>query len=223
MTPVTTEPEADGRLVETVADIVRRVDDVPLDRIIWHPFPATEDDVVRLCATEPKRLCELVNGVLVEKAMGYSEDVLGFWIGTLLNNFVVPRHLGLVGGPAAIMRLAPGMIRLPDVGFVPWVRLPFKDAHRKPIAPFAPDLAVEVLSKKNTRKEIARKRGEYFAAGTRLVWIVDPRKETVAVYTDPETYVLLTTADSLDGGVVLPGFTTPVAAIFGYLDRPDET
>lgn len=222
MTPATAEPAAEEPHVGTVADVVRLVGDVPLDRIVWHPFPATEDDVVRVCGSDPKRLCELVEGVLVEKAAGHQESLLAGWLVTCLNNFVVPRRLGVVGGPDAIMRLAPELVRLPDVSFVRWAALPTPDAHRRPVAAYAPELAVEILSERNTRREIDRKRREYFAAGTRLVWVVDPRAETVAVYTDPDTDTLLTRADTLDGGGLLPGFELRVADLFGYLDPPTD-
>ncbi len=55
--------------LETLADLMERLGDVPLHRIRLHPFPgtATVADVLRLCDGEPKCLCELVDGVLVEK------------------------------------------------------------------------------------------------------------------------------------------------------------
>ena len=51
-----------------------------------------------------------------------------------------------------------------------------------------------------------RKLGEYFDAGVRLVWLVDPRKQTVRVHTSVEHSVVLKEGQSLDGGDVLPGF-----------------
>jgi Uma2 family endonuclease len=83
----------------------------------------------------------------------------------------------------------------------------------------APDLAVEVLSPSNTRAEMARKRGEYFRAGVRLVWEIDPRKRGVRVYTAADQFTDLSAGDALDGGTVLPGFTLPLADLFAELDR----
>ena len=60
--------------------------------------------------------------------------------------------------------------------------------------------------------------GEYFAAGTRLAWVVDPKTETVRVHTGAQEWVILGLGDVLDGGDVLPGFRLPVRDIF----RPDE-
>ncbi|MDB5309617.1 MAG: hypothetical protein JWO38_3819 [Gemmataceae bacterium] len=202
--------------VETLADVLDRLGDVPLDRILWTPRPgtATEADVIRLVDGEPKRLVELVDGILVEKPTGCLEGLLAAVLGSILLTFVRSRTLGLVGGPDAIMRLKEGQDRLPDISYTAWASLPADDAHLKAVAVYAPDLAVEILSAGNTRKEIERKRREYFAAGTKLVWIVDPDDRTVAVFTDPDTHTLLTAADTLDGGTVLPGFTLPLADLF---------
>lgn len=210
MTPATAE-------YDTLADVLG---DIPLHRVLWRPYPgtATEADQLRYIERDKRRV-ELIDGVLVEKAMGFREALLASWIATLLNNFVVPRRLGLVAGADAPMRFTDTRTRLPDVCFVAWGSLPAPGAHLVAVADFAPDLAVEVLSRGNTRQEIEQKRREYFAAGTKLVWVVDRRSETVAVYTDPDTHTVLTTADTLTGDPVLPGFALPVADIFGYLEQ----
>jgi Uma2 family endonuclease len=78
---------------------------------------------------------------------------------------------------------------------------------------------VEVLSKGNTPKEIQRKLKEYFLAGTRLVWVVDPRQRHVRVYTAPDRFVVLTEADTLDGGDVLPGFQLPLRELFALVPQ----
>lgn len=201
---------------DTLADVIDRLGGVPLDRILWDPRPgtATEADVLRLLDGEPKRLVELVDGILVEKPVGYREGLLAITLGSILFNFVRPRKLGVVGAPDSPMRLKRGQDRMPDISFTAWANLPSGDAHLGRVAPYAPDLAVEILSPSNTRGEIEQKRREYFAAGTKLVWIVDPDARTVAVYTDPDTHTLLTEADTLDGGAVLPGFALPLAELF---------
>ena len=73
-----------------------------------------------------------------------------------------------------------------------------------------PDLVVEILSKGNTPKEMKRKLGEYFKAGVRLVWYVDPSKRTVTVYTAVDRSTVLHEDDTLDGGDVLPGFSLSI-------------
>ncbi len=65
-----------------------------------------------------------------------------------------------------------------------------------------------------TKAEIARKLEEYFAAGTRLAWVVDPKTRTVRVHTAPRESVVLGLGDVLDGGDVLPGLRLPVRDVF---------
>ena len=201
---------------ETLADVVERIGDIPLDRILWNPRPgtATEEDVIRLVDGEPKRLVELVDGILVEKAMGYREGLLAMTFGSIVLSFVRSQNLGVVGAPDSLMRLVKGQNRMPDISFTAWTNLPSNDAHLGRVAKFAPDLAIEIISPSNSRKEIERKRREYFASGTKLVWIVEPEDRTIAVFTDPTTFTLLTTADTLDGGSILPGFSLLLADLF---------
>lgn len=209
MTPATAEPD-------TLADVLERLGDIPPHRILWHPYPgtATEADQLRCVDGEPKRLVELIDGILVEKAMGQREALLAASLIHLLMMHVRPRRLGVVAAPDAIVRVGDDQNRLPDVCFTAWENLPSDSAHLTPVADFAPDLVVEILSEGNTRKEMDRKRREYFAAGTQLVWIIDPDARTGAVYTEPSTPTVLTASDTLTGGDVLPGFSLPLADLF---------
>jgi Uma2 family endonuclease len=218
MTPTVTAPPEP----ETLADLLHRLGDVPPERVRWRSLgTATEADVLRLAEGEPKRLCELVDRVLVEKPMGYREAALAALFIQALLNFVRPRRLGVVAGADGLMRLAQGLVRIPDVSFVSRDRVPIARAFGRSVADFAPDLAVEVLSPSNTRREMERKRREYFAAGTQLVWEVDPDARAVDVFTAPGAPAArLTEADTLDGGTVLPGFTLPLRDLFGEMDVP---
>jgi Uma2 family endonuclease len=208
--------------IDTVADLIRRLGDIPPERILWNPIPgtATEADALRL--VEGHHLVELIDGILVEKAMGFPESFLAIWIGTCLNNFVVPRKLGIVGGPDLMVRLVGAQVRLPDVSYYPWTSIPHAGELREPVGRIAPALAVEVLSPSNTPREIQRKRVEFFNSGTQLFWVVDPKNETIQVFTDEATFNVLTTDDTLDGGNVLSGFALPVSELFGYLDFPSN-
>jgi Uma2 family endonuclease len=204
------------RQPDTLADVLRRLGDIPPHRILWNPFPgtATEADQLRYVEGHPKRLVELVDGVLVEKAMGTRESFMAATLIAILMGFVRPRRLGLVGAPDIILRVQKGRNRMPDVTFTSWERLPAADAHLQPVGDFVPELLVEILSESNTKREIARKRREYFKGGAKLVWVIEPEDRTVAVYTDPKTHTILTAADTLTGGDVLPGFSLPLADFF---------
>jgi Uma2 family endonuclease len=206
--------------IETLADLLEQLGGIAPARVRFRPPPgtATEKHVLEVEAHED-RLCELVDGVLVEKAMGWRESLLASVLITILSNFVRPRNLGLVTGEAGMVRLASGLVRIPGVAFVSWDRIPNRRVPSDPIPALAPDLAVEVLSAGNTPGEMARKRQEYFAAGVRLVWLVDPAARTVEVYTDPHQSTVWHEADTLEGDAVLPGFALPLRELFAELDR----
>jgi Uma2 family endonuclease len=206
--------------IETLADLLDHLGGIAPERVRFRPLPgtATEQDMLAVEAHED-RLCELVEGVLVEKAMGWRESFLAGVILTILSNFVRPRRLGLVAGADGPVRLASGLVRIPDVAFVSWDRLPGRRLPTQPIPDVVPDLAVEVLSAGNTPAEMARKRQEYFTAGVRLVWLVDPETRTVEVYTASEPSIVLHAEHTLTGGEVLPGFTLPLRELFAELDR----
>jgi Uma2 family endonuclease len=208
--------------IDTVADLIHRLGDIPPHRILWNPTPgtATEADAIRLNDSVSRRLVELIDGTLVEKAMGFPESFLASWIVTCLNNFVTPHKLGIVGGADLLIRVVGTQVRLPDVSYYPWSSIPNAAELREPVGRIAPAIAVEVISPSNTKREIERKRIEFFSSGTVLFWVVDPKNETVQVYSDAMTFQVLTTADTLDGGAVLPGFTLAVSELFGYLDFP---
>jgi len=203
-----------------VADLLRRLGDIPPERVRMSPLPgqATEADVLAVGAHED-RSCELVEGTLVEKAMGLRESLLAIALGGILRAFIVPRNLGLVSGEQGTFALFPGLVRIPDVAFISWDRCPGGRVPGEPIPPLAPNLSVEVLSESNTRAEMARKRDEYFLAGVLLIWEVNPQARTVMVYTAPDQSTVLDHSQVLDGGTVLPGFTLPLADLFGELDR----
>ena len=206
--------------IHTLADLLESLGGVSPARIRFSPAPgtATEADVVAVERSENK-LCELVDGVLVEKVMGYRESILaGVLIGAL-RAFVAPRELGLVSAPDGMMRLFPGMVRIPDVAYVSWARVPDGRVPDDPVPDLVPDLAVEVLREGNTVAEIERKLREYFAAGVRLVWLVDADRRVVRVHTAPAQVRLLGASDTLVGGDVLPGFTLRLSELFAELDR----
>ena len=204
---------------ETIAELLKQLGDIPPERVRLKPTPgtATRRDLLQLL-DKFNIQCELVDGTLVEKAMGQIESSLGMWLGFYLCAYLEQHDIGRIYGSDAPHELEYKLIRLPDVAFVSHGRIPKGEARNKPVASWAPDLAVEILSKSNTRKEIDRKRGEYFAAGVRLVWVADPRKKTVKVYTSPDECVTLTTADMLDGGDVLPGFSLSIGTWYAKVN-----
>ena len=191
--------------INTLGDLLDQLGGISADRVRFRPAPgeATEQD----CFDAERRfgvLCELIDGTLVEKPTGLYESVLAVIIAGLLREFVSPRRLGIVAAPDGMYRVMPGKIRMPDVSFTCWDRLP-PDYQHQAAPDLSPDLAIEILSPSNTAREMARKRVKLFSGGTRLMWIIDPPTRSVAVYVDAESNPIVLNEDqSVDGGVVLP-------------------
>jgi Uma2 family endonuclease len=208
---------------ENVADLLERLGQIAPQRIRLRPPPgqATEADVLTVLDRD-NRLCELVDGTLVEKVMGFSESFLAAEIVREMGTFARSHDLGIVTGADGTIRLLEGLVRIPDVAFISWDRLPGRRLPTRPIPDLAPDLAVEVLSEGNTPGEMERKLKEYFLAGTRLVWFVDPARRTAEAYTSPETFTTINESQDLDGADVLPGFRLPLAALLERFPAPPK-
>lgn len=194
----------------TLADVLP--DDFPAHRVLLHPTPgtATVADVEAIHLRED-RLCELIDGTLVEKTMGYKESHLAAMLCYFLIDFLQTHPLGVVLGADGMTRLKVNQVRIPDVAVYLNARFLDGKLPDEAIPSIIPDLAVEVLSPSNTRAEMDRKLREYFAAGVRLVWYADPRQRQVTVYEAVDRSTVLDHTGTLDGGAVLPGFTLRVA------------
>jgi Uma2 family endonuclease len=206
----------------TVRELLKRLDGIPPSRILLQPPPgtATEQDVIE--AEAQGRICELVDGVLVEKAMGYYEDRLAMVLGHYIETFLDTNDLGIVLGGTGMMRPRPGLVRMPDVAFYAWSQFSDRLLPDEQILSRTPDLAVEVLSPKNTKREMDRKRGEYFGGGAQLVWQVYPKKRRVRVYTAVDQFEEYGEDQTLTGGAVLPGFTLSVRRWFERAGQREE-
>lgn len=206
--------------IPSLADVLRQLGSVSPERIPSRPplGCATEEDVL-VRTTGEKRLYELVDGVLVEKAMGYYESRVAVVLARFIEAFLETHDLGIVLGADGTLRLAPGLVRAPDVSFIAWERFPGRVLPSDPIPDLVPDLAVEVLSEGNTPGEMDRKLREYFEAGCRLVWYVDAVRREVRAYTSPDASVPRGEAEALEGGDVLPGFSLSMRTLFERAGR----
>jgi Uma2 family endonuclease len=206
---------------DTFADLYKQIGEVPLERIRMRPAPgmATEEDVVALLGAADKRLCELVDGVLVEKAMGAEESLLAGILVELLWRFVRPRKLGWVMPPDGAVRLFPKLVRIPDVSFIRRGRAPGGRFPKVPLLDLVPDLAVEVLSPGNTKAEMGRKLRDYFLAGIPVVWLINPRTRSAEVYTSPDKKKRVGIHQALRGGDILPGFSLALKELFNLAEE----
>jgi Uma2 family endonuclease len=204
----------------TVAELLEKLGGIPPERVRLHPPPgtATEEDLLAVNDHE-ESICELVDGVLVDKPLGFPESVVAVQMVHPLYQHIAEHDLGILAGAAGPLRLRPGLVRIPDVSFVSWDQLPRRKVPLEPIPDLYPDLAVEVLSAGNTKGEMERKRREYFLSGTRLVWLVDLQERCVRVYTSPDRSRLVKEDQTLNGGDVLPGLSLPVRQVFERMSR----
>jgi Uma2 family endonuclease len=148
------------------------------------------------------------------KAMGFFEDRVSGVLLYFLESYLEEHDFGFCVGAQALMRIVPGRVRLPDVSFISWDKVSNYRVPTEPIADLTPDLAVEVLSKGNTCREMKGKREEHFRGGARLVWEINPKKQSARVYTSPNQSQQIGPDDVLDGGDVLPGFVPPLKRLF---------
>jgi Uma2 family endonuclease len=210
-------PKNTPRIGSSLADLLDELG-VSADRVLRYPHPGTATEADFLDANERLDICcELIDGTLVEKAMGSYESLIGGYLISLLWAFVRPKGLGIVLAPDGMFRLFDGNIRMPDVSFIPKTQFP-NGLPKGPIWNIVPSLVVEVLSASNTKKEIDRKRGEFFAQGVSLIWVIDPVPRTVAVFEAGHPTEGKIAADSLDGGNALPGFSVQLADLFSVMD-----
>jgi Uma2 family endonuclease len=209
--------------IHNLAELLTRLGGVALDRIRVQPplGTATVEDVVEIEARE-NRLFELVDGILVEKVMGFTGSRIASRLIAALEAYADAHDLGVVTGEGGMIRMPDNLVRIPDVSFIGWDQFPDRELPEEGAPEIVPDLAVEVLSKGNTAAEMARKLREYFVVGATLVWFVEPRDKTVTVYSSPSKSKVLSTSDMLDGGKVLPGFKLPVAKLFTNLGRSSK-
>jgi Uma2 family endonuclease len=202
----------------TLEDVRQYVGGVPRHRIRLDPRPgtATEADVIWL-DDHADCLCELVDGILVEKAVGYRESLLASYLSHLLISYLDKKPLGFVMGEAGMVRTQPRHVRMPDVSVVLWDRFPDRKLPDVPVLHFSPELAIEILSRSNTSREIRLKLKEYFSSGTVLAWVIDPRSRTADVYSAPDHCEHLSADGILRGGSVLPGFRLHLQDLFDRL------
>ena len=204
----------------SVGDVLERLGGISPRRIPlgFSVGNATEEDLLNLLE-HGDRICELVDGVLVEKVMGWPESVLASEVVFQFKQFLKSHNFGVVSGEAGLMRILPKQIRVPDVGFVRWERLPERKMPKERVLACAPNIAVEILSPSNTRGEMSRKLDDYFTAGVQLVWYIDPDTRTAQAFESVDRVTNYTAVEQITAGDVLPGFSLLLVELFAELDK----
>ena len=164
----------------------------------------------------PNKRTELVRGhLLVREPAGAEHGVVAGRIFHELPVFVRARALGVVVAAETGFTLFtnPDTVRAPDAAFIHRDRMPAPLP--RGYFTIAPDLVVEVLSPGDTAREVDEKVADWIAAGTRLVWCIDPRKRTARVHRHDGTVADIASPGILAGEDVLPGLAVSLGAILG--------
>ena len=159
---------------------------------------------------------ELVKGELRKMPpAGFEHGIRAAKIGRHLDVYVEQHQLGYVCGAETGFRISrnPDTVRAPDAAFVRQASIEQQGIERG-YWEGAPDLAVEVISPNDTDTEVSEKVEEWLTAGCTMVWVINPRQETVAVYRAAEAVSILSGDDVLEGGDVVEGFQCRVQQIF---------
>lgn len=197
---------------------------VPCDLLFARPYktqvmdlrvePITAEELLAMTHGQVRR--ELIAGELREMVpAGEIHGRVAMKFSWPLGQFVDERRLGQVYAAETGFLLArdPDTVRAPDAAFVSTARL----AHRQSNSgyfPGAPDLAVEVISANDLYVDVEAKVSQWLLAGSRMVVVINPRNETVAVYRSRTQVRILTVDDTFDGEDVVPEFRLPVRRLF---------
>lgn len=158
---------------------------------------------------------ETLDGTLLMSPGAANHGWICIRIASMLLLHVERYALGKVFDSSTGFRLSPSTLLCPDVSFVRVSRLPTLLIAPDKFLQGAPDLAVEVLSPSDRTKIIEAKLAKYFEHGTRLVWLVDWKKQEVAVHTPLSTRKLIGLNAALTGEDVLRKFKCRLSDIFG--------
>ena len=163
---------------------------------------------------------ELVDGELIELPGA-----------SLLHNYIRDNIVGLLNIDSqqsargvAIARhdfqTTPATVREPDAAFILWSRLTPGDFKRN-VCPFAPDLAVEIVSASETALELRRKIHEYLDAGTDTVWVLYVETEEGEIWKNQNGQITQLRSEFLEADC-LPGFSISVKSLFALPELSGE-
>ncbi|MCC7055658.1 MAG: Uma2 family endonuclease [Gemmatimonadaceae bacterium] len=170
-----------------------------------------------LARSAPHARAELVGGRLIARELaGYEHGYVASRVLVAIATFVQRQQLGhvLAAETGFTLFRAPDTVRAPDVAYVSAARVPTA-AMRHGFPELAPDLAVEILSPDDRAGEVRRRVRDWIAAGTRLVWIIDPIRRAAHVHRADGSAARRTVDDLLSGDDVLPGFSVTMRDLLG--------
>ena len=159
--------------------------------------------------------CELLYGELVMMSpAGAEHGLVAARFVRYLSEFVDEHELGFVLSSETGFTIEndPDLVRAPDASFVRKERI--GDALPRTYIKGVPDLAVEVVSPGDSRREVAEKVNMWLAHGTQVVWVADARPKTLVIHRVGTTPVTLRVTEEVRDEPLLPGFVLPLSKVF---------
>lgn len=159
---------------------------------------------------------ELVRGELIEMPpTGHESSSIAIRLAIRVGGFIEANHLGSISGADGGYVLArnPDVVVAPDFAFVRAERMP-ESEQRKRYLELSPDFVVEVVSPSDRYTDLNDKVMMYLNTGVRLIWVVDPARQTITSFSSRRPPSVFAAPDTIDGEDVLPGFSLPVADVF---------
>ncbi len=129
-----------------------------------------------------------------------------------LENFLEATQLGEVLASENLYALTPMTRRAPDVAIILGDR--WKSLRGAKVIPIVPEIVAEVISPSETTRMIHRKLKQYFEAGVKEVWLIDPESREIEVWTGPSLPDHALSGEAVLASALLPGFTLPLADLF---------
>jgi len=162
---------------------------------------------------EDKRY-ELDEGELIEMTRpAYKHNRVLMRLGLRLGVFLEQSKLGEALNSENLFALSSLTRRAPDLAII--LGDPSKELADAKVIHKIPEIVMEVLSPSETPRMIVRKLKQYFEAGVKEVWLIDPDEKEVEIWTGPSLPDrALALADSIQSKL-LPGFSLPLADLFG--------
>jgi len=108
--------------------------------------------------------------------------------------------------------LSPNTRRAPDAAVILGDR--HEELKNAKVIPIIPEIAAEVLSPTETPRTIHRKLKQYFAAGVKEVWLIDPDVREIEIWKGPSLPDPVLTSGDVLASALLPGFALPLEELF---------
>jgi Uma2 family endonuclease len=176
----------------------------------------TEQQFSQLCQANPDAKLELTaqGELVIMSPTGGTTGNRNIKLSTRLEIWTESDRNGIAFDSSTMFRLPDGALRSPDAAWISlerWNQLTTEEQDEFP--PICPDFVVEIRSSSDRLISLQKKMQEYMDNGTRLGWLIDPKKQTVEIYRRGREKEILANPTQLSGEDVLPEFVLNLSGI----------